>query len=251
MELLAASPNPFGGIVLDPAALPDDADEFDVLLARSLAAWMGAGYRVAWLEAPLSHAALVPVAVRHGFTYHHADDAYVMLLKRLEAGAFAPNYATHYIGAGGVVINHRDEALVVREMRGGAASGSFKLPGGHLREGEHLADAVVREVREETGVETRFVSLVCFRHQHGYRHGKSDIYFVCRLEPLSSCIEKQDEEIAECVWMPLAEYLASESVSEFNKRIVLAATSEPGLAVTTIKGYRDPATVEVFFPAEG
>ena len=251
MEPLGATANPFGGIVLEPDSLPADPSEFAPRLRRSLDDWTGAGYKLVWLEIPLERAGLVPVAAGEGFTYHHADGGYVMMLKRLERAAFVPNYSTHYIGAGGVVINADNEILVVREKRGGGASGSFKLPGGHLHEEEHLAAAVVREVLEETGIRTRFVSLVCFRHQHAYRHGKSDIYFVCRLEPLSARIDMQDDEIAECVWMPVETYLNAESVSVFNKEIVRAAIETPGFAPTTIDGYRDPAKVEVFFPKDG
>ena len=251
MEPLIATPNPFGGIVLEPDRLPSDPLEFAPRLKNSLEEWTGAGYKLVWLEVPLSRAGLVPVATGEGFTYHHADDRYVMMLKRLEEGAFVPNYSTHYIGAGGVVINSDNEVLVVRERRDGVGSGSFKLPGGHLHEEEHLADAVVREVLEETGIESRFVSLVCFRHQHAYRHGKSDIYFVCRLEPLSSDISKQEDEIAECVWMPVETYLNAESVSVFNKEIVRAAIETPGFGPIAIDGYRDPAKVEVFFPKDG
>ena len=247
MEPLSATPNPFGGIVLEPDLLPSDPLEFAPRLKYSLKGWKAAGYKVVWLEIPLHRAGLVPAAAGESFTYHHADDRYVMMFKRLEEDAFVPNYSTHYIGAGGVVINSDDEILVVREKRDGVGAGSFKLPGGHLHEEEHLADAVVREVLEETGIEARFVSLVCFRHQHAYRHGKSDIYFVCRLEPLSARISKQEDEIAECVWMPVETYLNAESVSIFNKEIVRAAIETPGFGPITIAGYRDPAKVEVFF----
>ena len=251
MEPLIATPNPFGGIVPDPDLPPTDPVEFAPRLKHSPNDWTEVGYKVVWLEIPLHRAGLVPVAAVEGFTYHHADDRYVMMLKRLEEEAFVPNYSTHYIGAGGVVINANNEILVVREKRDGVGSGSFKLPGGHLHEEEHLADAVVREVLEETGIESRFVSLVCFRHQHAYRHGKSDIYFVCLLEPLSARISKQDDEIAECVWMPVSTYLNAESVSVFNKEIVRAAMETPGFGPITIDGYRDPAKVEVFFPKDG
>ena len=251
MEPLSATPNPFGGIVPDPSQLPSDPTAFAPRLGHSLKEWTAEGYKVVWLEVPLDRAGLVPIAASEGFTYHHADEDYAMMFKRLEHGAFVPNYSTHYIGAGGVVINADNEILVVREKRDGVASGSFKLPGGHLHEEEHLADAVVREVMEETGIESRFVSLVCFRHQHAYRHGKSDIYFVCRLEPLNNRISKQDDEIAECVWMPVDTYLNTDSVSVFNKEIVRAAIETPGFSPIAIDGYRDPAKVEVFFPRDG
>ncbi len=76
--------------------------------------------------------------------------------------------------------------------------------------GEHLIDGVVREVLEETGVQAAFEALVCFRHWHGYRWNKSDIYFICRLSALSEEITAQANEIEEAKWMPVDEYLASE-----------------------------------------
>ena len=74
---------------------------------------------------------------------------------------------------------------------------------------------------------------------------------MCRLEPLSNRISKQDDEIAECVWMPVDTYLNTDSVSIFNKEIVRAAIETPGFGPITIDGYRDPAKVEVFFPKDG
>ena len=54
---------------------------------------------------------------------------------------------------------------------------------------------------EETGVRAEFESIACFRHWHGYRYGKSDIYFVGRLRPLSREITMQADEIQECLWL--------------------------------------------------
>ena len=169
---------------------------------------------------------------------------------RLQDGAFIPPYATHYIGAGGVVLNDRNELLVVSEKHRRSEVPYYKLPGGALRAGEHLADAVIREVFEETGIRTRFDSLACFRHWHGYRYGKSDIYFICRLSPLNHEVSTQEEEIEECLWMPVDEYLSSESVGSFNKRVVEAAIAGPGFDRTAIEGYSDPERHEVFMPPD-
>jgi 8-oxo-dGTP pyrophosphatase MutT (NUDIX family) len=162
-----------------------------------------------------------------------------------------PPYATHYIGAGGVVINERQELLVVWEKahrHGGRKY--YKLPGGALHPGEHIVDCVRREVLEETGIETEFESLVCFRHWHGYRYDKSDIYFVCRLSPLNDEIRVDEEEIAECLWMPVKDYLESEDVGVFNKRIVQAALNGASMVPTWIVGYQtDPDRREIFMPA--
>ena len=159
-----------------------------------------------------------------------------------------PEYATHYIGAGGVVINSRDELLVVSELHRRSESPHYKLPGGALHPGEHIADCVQREVFEETGVRAKFEKLVCFRHWHGYRYDKSDIYFVCRLSPLTEDIAIQAEEIEECHWLPISEYLSSDSVSTFNKHIVKAALESPGVVHTEIAGYSDPKRHEIFMP---
>ena len=132
----------------------------------------------------------------------------------------------------------------------GARAGrrSYKLPGGALLEGEDLEEGVVREVLEETGVRTRFEAVVCLRNLHDYRYGKSDIYFVCRLSPLSHEITMQAEEIEDCIWMPLDDYMAADSVSDFNKSIVRAAVETPGLVPSRIDGYRDPRQYETYMP---
>lgn len=248
MEVLPYSPDQFGGIIVEPATLPDDPAAFRQQLDHSLNVWTGEGYRLVWLDAPIERAALIPVAVDAGFTFHHSDERTLTLTRRLVEGAFIPFHATHYIGAGGVVLNDRNELLVVCERHRRTKQPYYKLPGGALQPGEHLVDGVIREVLEETGVQTRFDGLVCFRHWHGYRYGKSDIYFVCRLSPLSRDVTMQAEELEECFWMPVEDYFASDLVSLFNKRIVRAAIDSPGVTTEWIEGYADPSRYEFFFP---
>ncbi len=251
MDTLQYSPNQFGGIVTDPAELPSDPDEFSRALRQSLDAWTSGGYKVVWLEIPLARAALVPIAADAGFEYHHAKEDYVLMTLPLVRGAYIPPYATHYIGAGAVVINERSEILVVSERyrMGNSRGPGYKLPGGALHPGEHIADGAVREVLEETGVHARFESLACFRHWHGYRYGKSDIYFVCRLSALSTEITMQEEEIAECLWMSVDHFLSDESgIHIFNKAIVRAALQSPGVSPAHMTGYEDADRFEFFMP---
>lgn len=244
--------NPFGGCVVDAGALPEAPSEFRSEIAAAAAAWRAQGFKVAWLTLPLARAALVPAAVEAGFVFHHADEGELTLTLRLSAGAYVPPAATHYVGAGGVVLTPGRELLVVSERHRRAGVGRhYKLPGGALHPREHIAAAVAREIREETGIETRFRSLVCLRHWHGYRDGKSDIYFVCRLDPLSTRITCQREELDECRWMPVEEYLAHDEVSVFNKRVVRAALGGDPLVVEEIPGYGKPETHELFMPSAG
>lgn len=249
MPTLAYTVNQFRGAQIDREQLSNDPDEFRTQIEEAIHEWQVGELKLIWLEIPIEKARLIPIATEAGFTYHHANEDSLTLTYRVQTDAFIPTYATHCIGAGGVVLNSRNELLVVNERhRRDMSRPHYKLPGGALLAGEHLAEAVVREVMEETGVEAKFEAIVCFRHWHGYRWGKSDIYFICRLAPVSEEITIQPEEIEECLWMPVEEYLASEFVSVFNKRIVKAAIETKGFPTAWVEGYADPTRYEFFMP---
>ncbi len=243
--------NPFGGAVIDPQSLSADPDMFSDQIDSAIDIWKKTEVRVAWLNIPHEIVTIVPIAADRGFTFHHAESGYAMMTRQIEDGAFIPPYATHYIGVGGVVLNSRQELLVVSERyRMGGRGPSYKLPGGALQPGEHLEEAAVREVEEETGVKTEFEALVCFRHWHGYRYGKSDIYFVARLTALSEDITMQEEEIAECLWMPVNDFLNSDDIHVFNKTIVHSALTSKGVSPVKIRGYDPAEKFEFFIPRE-
>ncbi|MQF69937.1 NUDIX domain-containing protein, partial [SAR202 cluster bacterium AD-804-J14_MRT_500m] len=162
MEILSSTINPFKGIVVSPDKLPKDPECFIKSLDRSIKSWGDDEYLVVWLQVPLCKASLIPRAIDAGFQFHHAGDDYLMLTLQLSDGAYIPPFASHYAGAGGVVINDLGELLVVCERhRPNNRLPYYKLPGGTLKSGEDLVDAVVREVLEETGINTRFESLIC------------------------------------------------------------------------------------------
>ncbi len=253
MDTIRHTVNDFAGVVAQSEFLPESAEAFEEQLANSLAAWSDKGYKAVWLEIPIDKASLVPPAIRAGFSYHHAEESYVTLTLRLVEETYIPPHASHYIGVGGVAVNEDRELLVVSELYHSRRRSKpfYKLPGGALRAGEHVSDGIMREVEEETGIKTRFESMVCFRQWHGYRFGKSDIYFVCRLTPLNRDIRKQDDEIDECFWMPVDEYMSSEYVWEFNKSIVSAALESEGMVQATLGENSDAARFEWFMPSAG
>ena len=67
---------------------------------------------------------------------------------------------------------------------------------------------------------------------------------------MSETISIQEEEIAESRWMPVADYLRSESVGDFNKSIVRAAMESPGLVPRPIAGQDDHRKYEFFMPCD-
>lgn len=64
------------------------------------------------------------------------------------------------IAAYGVCHDERGRVLLVRASARSARPGTWFLPGGGIEHGEHPADAVVREVAEETGLAVAIVRIV-------------------------------------------------------------------------------------------
>lgn len=234
-------------------AFSADVTSFGAELASSLWAWTEAGLRLVWLEFSLENAALITQAAAQGFAYHHVNGGSLVMLRRLAVNAEGPPDASHYVGVGGIVINGRNELLVIREKYYDDQPAYYKFPGGFVQPGEHLAAAVVREVREETAVQATFHSLIGIRHAHVNRFGKSDLYFVCRLTPLSEEIQPQESEIAECVWMPVEQFLQHEEASAFNRNFVELASRRSGLEAAVFADYPGEARrekIELFLPYE-
>jgi len=166
------------------------------------------------MKIPILASAVIPIAAAHGFKFHHAEGGAAMLLNWLpeDEPSPVPDFATHVIGLGGMVLNEQREVLCVKERRAPAATsqGAWKLPGGLIDLGEEIADGVAREVREETGVEASFRCLLAARHQHGAAFGRDDMYCISLLSPTGSQEIRIDEnEIGEAAWLPLPAYYES------------------------------------------
>lgn len=81
----------------------------------------------------------------------------------------------------------------------------------------------MREVKEETGVDATFESLVTFRHTHNMMFENSDIYVILMMKALTDKITLSQREVNLCKWMKVEEYLSHQHVHKFNKFIVHTA----------------------------
>src|SRR5436190_19419136 len=63
------------------------------------------------------------------------------------------------VGVGAVIWNERGEIVLIRRGQE-PRLGEWSIPGGRLEWGESVRDAIVREVREETGLEVEIAGLI-------------------------------------------------------------------------------------------
>lgn len=246
MNLLSGTTDIYGGFSIDPEQLSDNVENFSKQLDASIIKWEKNKYRLIWLHIPQTRSELVPIAVGFGFSFHHAEPGMVMMTLPLATDSHIPFYATHNVGGGAVVIDKNSRILVVSErFRRDRSRPFYKLPGGSLDPQENLVTAVEREVAEETGVRTKFEGVVCIRHRHQFRFGRSDLYIVCRLKPLTNQLRADPNEIEECRWMDISEYLKSPYVGLFNRKIVEYALKGATLIPRIIE---DTQNYEFFTP---
>lgn len=124
-----------------------------------------------------------------------------------------------WIGVAGVVINEKQEWLVVKKTYSGL-KGVWSLPAGFVQVGETADEAVLREVKEETGIDCEVTGLIGFR-SGVIREEISDnmAIFCCRILDPSQSITIQEEEISEAKWLTIQELKDSEDVSVMLKEM--------------------------------
>ncbi|KAI8524895.1 hypothetical protein RHMOL_Rhmol13G0184900 [Rhododendron molle] len=215
-QLLSGRNDDHGGVIVEMSTEPVDAVVFGSLLRASILHWRQEGKKGVWIKVPIELVNLVEPAVKEGFYFHHAEPRYLMLVYWIpETPSTIPVNATHRVGIGGFVMNEKKEVLVVQEKSGILrGTGVWKFPTGVVEEGEDICDAAVREVKEETGIDTKFVEILAFRQSHKSFFEKSDLFFVCLLQPLSFNIQPQESEIEAAQWMPFKEYTAQQFVQK-------------------------------------
>jgi len=129
----------------------------------------------------------------------------------------------------GVVI--RDgKVLLARHTYGGGA-GKLIIPGGYVDLGETPQAALVREFREETGVEVAPQEII------GIRFNMHDWYIAFRAEYVSGEARSDHNENSEVIWMDVPEALTRDDVPELTKKLIESAVSgREGLSLHEYNG---------------
>ncbi|KAL1191854.1 Nudix hydrolase 6 [Cardamine amara subsp. amara] len=209
-NLLQGIEDNYGGVKVNLTE-PMTVESFASKLRASLQEWKKKGKKGIWIKLANGLEDLIAPAKAEGFEYHHAERDFLMLVSWIsDLPSTIPANASHRIGIGAFVLNKKTrEVLVVQEIDGHfKGTGVWKLPTGVIQEGENIWEGVLREVEEETGIKTKFVEALALRESHkSFLETKSDIFFLCELEPITFEIKKQESEILAAKWMPIEEYV--------------------------------------------
>lgn len=132
-------------------------------------------------------------------------------------------YASSVPTASALVVDDEGRVLLARRA-GEPDAGKWDLPGGFLDEGEHPRDGLVRELREETGLEVEpgaFFDVVMDRYGDGPdAHATLNLYWLARVV---SGVERAADDVAELRWFRRGELPGSDELAFANNERVLSA----------------------------
>jgi 8-oxo-dGTP diphosphatase len=115
------------------------------------------------------------------------------------------------LGVGAIVV--RDEALLMVRRAQEPARGLWSVPGGKVERTEYLADAVRREVREETGLEIEVGDLAGFFEVIGEDDHYVIMDFLATYEGDDS--PRPGDDVDRVRWVPLDEVATLDCTPRF------------------------------------
>ena len=122
-----------------------------------------------------------------------------------------------WLGVCGIVTNDLGQWLVVEKTYSGL-KGQWSLPAGFVQQGETIDEAMVREVKEETGIKASVHGLVAFRS--GVINSEiSDNMAILYAQARTYDIVVQEAEIRTAAWLSPVDIAASEKSSSLLKEL--------------------------------
>ena len=227
--MLRVEEDRYNGLIIETNSIEDSATDFKESIVSLVKHAKADEKNLLWLELTTKQSQHIAMALELGFEFHNCESKRTTLTYRVKEGAYIPVSPSHTIGVGAVVINKKNELLMVRDRIHNNHS-LYKLPGGMVEHADKLSDGVIREVWEETGIKAKLIKMVSVLNAYPYRFNKSNMYIVFQLEALTTEINVIDtHEIEEAIWMPLDKFFLHEEMSRFQKTLVYSALEHEGL----------------------
>lgn len=115
----------------------------------------------------------------------------------------------------GIIRNSDGKILIVkRHPKSRTDPEMWELPGGKVEKGEHFADALVREIKEETNLDVN-VGDFCEAIQNDYPH-KRTVQLMMYLDDINGSVEISDEH-TQFKWASMDEIRSLELSTSFKK----------------------------------
>jgi len=125
-----------------------------------------------------------------------------------------------WLGVAGCTVNEQGQWLAVKKAYSGL-KGRWSLPAGFVNAGETVDEAVIRELKEETGIDCYVSGLIGFRT--GVIRGEiSDnmAIFYCKMKDEQQQLFIQENEILEAKWLYPSELAQDDRTSVMLKEMV-------------------------------
>lgn len=119
------------------------------------------------------------------------------------------SYFEVWNAAGGIVKNNKSEILMIHRF------GKWDFPKGHLEENERISDGALREVIEETGIDSAELisQLPCTYHIYSFHKDwiiKKTYWYLMYSSFQGKLVPQMEEDILAAIWVPnyaLHEYI--------------------------------------------
>lgn len=239
--------NRYYDAIINPLWLPDTPEELIAMIKEHLIDWEYTNTNGIWLEIPTHKAHFIPQLYEFGFKNHHCTEDYIMLKLWINAAMEdkLPIYGTHIVRCEAILLRTTSEGsreccMVIEKYS--KRKDDFSLLSGSVKPDEYAEHAIVREVKEEVGLNAICISLLGIGNRTTTKCGRNEIFFIYHLELVDDAntpIKLQTDELKEAKWVNvdvcIGQWHKYSKLRSIQRDSLIAAVNNRGLKSTMYK----------------